>query len=102
MRSRCCSLHAVSRGKFNGAVGNYNAHIVAFPDIDWSGCGTILGLEETEATATALELYIRNYICKYIVYLPKFSLTFHEKANGWIDGGIDGFIYVCLPTWMDE
>lgn len=23
------------RGKMNGAVGNYNAHVVAFPDIDW-------------------------------------------------------------------
>lgn len=22
-------------GKFNGAVGNYNAHIAAYPDIDW-------------------------------------------------------------------
>ena len=23
------------RGKFNGAVGNFNAHVVAYPDIDW-------------------------------------------------------------------
>ncbi len=23
------------RSKFSGAVGNYNAHIVAFPDVDW-------------------------------------------------------------------
>jgi adenylosuccinate lyase len=22
-------------GKFNGAVGNYNAHLVAYPDLDW-------------------------------------------------------------------
>ena len=22
-------------GKFNGAVGNYNAHYVAYPEIDW-------------------------------------------------------------------
>jgi adenylosuccinate lyase len=22
-------------GKFNGAVGNYNAHLVAYPDVDW-------------------------------------------------------------------
>ncbi|MDA1063946.1 MAG: adenylosuccinate lyase [Proteobacteria bacterium] len=25
----------VIRGKFNGAVGNYNAHLVAYPDADW-------------------------------------------------------------------
>ena len=24
------------RGKFNGAVGNFNAHLVAYPDADWS------------------------------------------------------------------
>jgi adenylosuccinate lyase len=24
-------------GKINGAVGNYNAHLVAYPDIDWPG-----------------------------------------------------------------
>jgi len=24
-------------GKFNGAVGNYNAHVVAYPDTDWQG-----------------------------------------------------------------
>jgi adenylosuccinate lyase len=25
-------------GKFNGAVGNYNAHLAAYPDIDWETC----------------------------------------------------------------
>jgi adenylosuccinate lyase len=24
-------------GKMNGAVGNYNAHVVAYPDVDWPG-----------------------------------------------------------------
>lgn len=24
-------------GKINGAVGNYNAHVAAYPDIDWAG-----------------------------------------------------------------
>ena len=24
-------------GKINGAVGNYNAHMVAYPDVDWEG-----------------------------------------------------------------
>ncbi len=26
---------AIIRGKINGAVGNFNAHTVAFPDVDW-------------------------------------------------------------------
>ncbi len=25
------------RAKFNGAVGNYNAHLVAYPKVDWAG-----------------------------------------------------------------
>ena len=24
-------------GKINGAVGNYNAHLSAYPDINWEG-----------------------------------------------------------------
>ena len=23
-------------GKFNGAVGNFNAHLSAYPDVDWA------------------------------------------------------------------
>jgi len=25
-------------GKMNGAVGNYNAHLAAYPELDWEGC----------------------------------------------------------------
>ncbi|MFM6987936.1 MAG: adenylosuccinate lyase [Arenimonas sp.] len=36
-------------GKINGAVGNYNAHVVAYPDVDWPAFAerfvTALGLE---------------------------------------------------------
>jgi adenylosuccinate lyase len=33
-------------GKINGAVGNYNAHLAAYPDFDWEGfaCGFVQGL----------------------------------------------------------
>ena len=27
------------KGKINGAVGNYNAHLVAYPDVDWEKAG---------------------------------------------------------------
>jgi adenylosuccinate lyase len=36
-------------GKMNGAVGNYNAHLAAYPELDWESCArdfvTGLGLE---------------------------------------------------------
>ena len=36
LRETAASLAAVTLpGKLNGAVGNYNAHVVAYPDVDW-------------------------------------------------------------------
>jgi adenylosuccinate lyase len=34
------------KGKMNGAVGNYNAHVVAYPDVDWErlAAKTVTGL----------------------------------------------------------
>ncbi|MDJ0939652.1 MAG: adenylosuccinate lyase [Woeseiaceae bacterium] len=41
-------------GKFNGAVGNYNAHLVAYPDVDWRAASAqfveSLGLEPNTHT----------------------------------------------------
>jgi adenylosuccinate lyase len=41
--------HAALPAKINGAVGNYNAHRVAYPDVDWEGLArrvvAALGLE---------------------------------------------------------
>jgi len=34
-RSRVASVNMMA--KFNGAVGNYNAHLSAYPDFDWEG-----------------------------------------------------------------
>jgi adenylosuccinate lyase len=41
-------------GKFNGAVGNFNAHVAAYPDVDWPSVShkfvESLGLEPNEYT----------------------------------------------------
>lgn len=37
-RARSGLLRVVPMGKFNGAVGNYNAHVVAYPEVDWQRC----------------------------------------------------------------
>ncbi len=41
--------HVPIKGKMNGAVGNYNAHVAAYPDVDWEHLAarvvTSLGLE---------------------------------------------------------
>ena len=42
------------RGKFNGAVGNFNAHVAAYPDVDWPTVSAkfvaSLGLDPNEFT----------------------------------------------------
>jgi len=44
----------VIRGKFNGAVGNFNAHLIAYPDADWraisQGFVESLGLDQNSHT----------------------------------------------------
>ena len=53
-------------GKINGAVGNYNAHLAAYPDVDWAGfSGDFvrgLGLEPSPAT-TQIEPH--DFIAEY-------------------------------------
>lgn len=56
MRQQLAVLDAVSvSGKFGGATGNFNAHLVAFPGIDWREFGARflkerLGIEREEYT----------------------------------------------------
>ncbi len=48
-RHRACFADVRLRGKMNGAVGNYNAHLAAYPTLDWPAMAndfvTGLGLE---------------------------------------------------------
>jgi adenylosuccinate lyase len=53
-------------GKINGAVGNYNAHMAAYPEVDWARFGgdfvRSLGLEPSPAT-TQIEPH--DFIAEY-------------------------------------
>lgn len=56
LRRQLAALDAVSiSGKFGGATGNFNAHLCAFPEIDWRAFGAKflsekLGIEREEYT----------------------------------------------------
>jgi adenylosuccinate lyase len=58
--------HTCVRGKMNGAVGNFNAHLVALPDADWRAISATfiasLGLEPNEHT-TQIEPH--DWIAEY-------------------------------------
>src|SRR5882724_757661 len=61
-------------GKMNGAVGNWNAHFAAYPDVDWPKLSMrlirSLGLETSPAT-TQIEPH--DYIAEYFHALQRFN-----------------------------
>ncbi|HEX7079679.1 MAG TPA: adenylosuccinate lyase [Gammaproteobacteria bacterium] len=66
--------HVRVLGKFNGAVGNFNAHVAAYPDADWLAIASrfveSLGLEFT-AYSTQIEPH--DWIAEYCQALSRFN-----------------------------
>ncbi len=78
-------------GKINGAVGNYNAHLVAYPDIDWPAMTekfvTELGLEWNPYT-TQIEPH--DYIAELFDTISRFNtvlIDFSRDVWGYISLG---------------
>jgi adenylosuccinate lyase len=61
-------------GKINGAVGNYNAHSVAYPDIDWPSLArdfvSSLGLEFNPMT---IQIEPHDYMAEFFHCLMRFN-----------------------------
>ncbi len=61
-------------GKMNGAVGNYNAHVVAYPDVDWAALSAAfidqLGLTQNPLT-TQIEPH--DFVAEYCHALMRFN-----------------------------
>ena len=62
------------RGKMNGAVGNYNAHMVAFPNLDWIAIGESfvksLGLTPNPITT---QIESREFLAHFLNDLQVFN-----------------------------
>lgn len=79
------------RGKFNGAVGNFNAHVAAYPDADWARIGNSfvasLGVDANELT-TQIEPH--DWTAEYAHALIRYNtvlLDFCRDAWGYISLG---------------
>ncbi|HIL43053.1 MAG TPA: adenylosuccinate lyase [Gammaproteobacteria bacterium] len=61
-------------GKFNGAVGNYNAHLSAYPELDWQSISKefIEGLGINNATYTT-QIEPHDYIAEYFHAMNRFN-----------------------------
>jgi len=85
-------LQAVSLlGKINGAVGNYNAHCVAYPDVDWAEFSKnfveSLGLQWNPYT---IQIEPHDYIAEFFHALSRFNtilLDFDRDIWGYISLG---------------
>jgi adenylosuccinate lyase len=61
-------------GKFNGAVGNFNAHVAAFPDADWRGISErfVASLDLKPAVYTT-QIEPHDWIAEYAQGLSRFN-----------------------------
>ncbi len=78
-------------GKINGAVGNYNAHCVAYPNVDWAEFAQrfieSLGLQWNPYT---IQIEPHDYIAEYFHALSRFNtilLDFDRDIWGYISLG---------------
>ena len=83
-----CNIQA----KTNGAVGNYNAHIFVFPDIDWIGAGERflsknLGLEPLLYTTQINPNAYLSYILHAMVRSAAVTIDFDRDMWGYISLG---------------
>ncbi|MDH3400436.1 MAG: adenylosuccinate lyase [Chromatiales bacterium] len=62
-------------GKINGAVGNFNAHVVAYPDLDWSGISQrfIAGLGLV-ANPYTTQIEPHDWVAEYCDALARFNI----------------------------
>ena len=51
----------VYAGKFGGATGNFNAHHVAYPDIDWTAFANKFLKEKLAITRSQITTQIEHY-----------------------------------------
>jgi len=92
MQRQLMQLQAVELlGKINGAVGNYNAHSIAYPDVDWAGFAQnfveSLGLQFNPYT---IQIEPHDYIAEFFHALARFNtilLDFDRDVWGYISLG---------------
>ena len=78
-------------GKINGAVGNYNAHLAAYPELDWPAIAekfvTSLGLDFNPYT---IQIEPHDYIAEYFDAVARFNtvlMDFDRDVWGYISLG---------------
>ncbi len=73
-RAREAFASVVIRGKFNGAVGNYNAHVAAYPDADWpSICAGFVASLGLDANTHTTQIEPHDWTAEYAHALHRYD-----------------------------
>ncbi|MCY4564331.1 MAG: lyase family protein, partial [Gammaproteobacteria bacterium] len=92
-RARRSIAEVVLRGKINGAVGNFNAHVAAYPEVDWPAVSSAfvsgLGLDPNPLT-TQIEPH--DYIAELFHAFMRFNRVLLDfDRDAWAYIAIDYF-----------
>jgi adenylosuccinate lyase len=83
LRRQCDQLKQVELlGKMNGAVGNYNAHLAAYPDVNWEALSIKL-VESLGLTWTPYTIQIEphDYMAEYFDALARFNTVLLDASR---------------------
>jgi adenylosuccinate lyase len=83
LRRQCDQLKEVQLlGKMNGAVGNYNAHLAAYPDVNWEALSIKL-VESLGLTWTPYTIQIEphDYMAEYFDTLARFNTVLLDASR---------------------
>jgi adenylosuccinate lyase len=70
------------RGKFNGAVGNFNAHVVAFPQLDWRDISDrFIGSLGLQPVAYTTQIEPHDWIAEYAHALSRFNTVMMDLCR---------------------
>lgn len=83
-------------GKFNGAVGTYNAHFVAYPDVDWLSVSSefVRGLGLTHNPLTT-QIEARDYLAELAQALMRFNTALLDLCR-------DMWSYISLGSFRQQ
>ena len=77
-------------GKINGAVGNYNAHISAYPDVDWHQFSEEFVTSRPDLEPYTTQIEPHDYIAELFDALARFNtilIDFDRDVWGYISPG---------------
>lgn len=74
------------KGKFSGAVGNFNGHVISYPEIDWINvCKNFVNSQGLEFNPLTTQIESHDTICMLFSYMKLFNnITMDFNSDMWI------------------